>query len=339
MGRLDNFVDDLYEERKEIKNLQQFAAKFKLMTPEEEREKTIEQYQLRLFVLMSAWAFSGDLKLPHYYPLLLSDIVKRFIKASEYVEFRNYRLVLKSCQLPSYTGRGLSMFDLAMEGLDGLRYASRVKYNPYKVDEKTGKPIKFATYATYWIKQRIGRAIEKKGSSVKIAGHIQSIMSKIRRVTQKYIATNNNQKPTAEIIVTLLHQHYPDNPSLKDITPEKVAEYGRLDWQVVSLNEEISTDEGSLTMMDYLEGPDGYQPEVEYEDIERKEQIQKLLEHLDDDEKVIISYSFGLLDTIPRSPKYISKILNIPIKECKKKQESAMAKLKANADSGLAEYY
>lgn len=324
--------NDYKEEKKEIKNLQQYASRFPLLTAEEERTLTCRIYELRSVILVT-----GLVK-PQISPVILSSIVPEFNRLCEDLINRNLRLALKECQKPTYLGRGLPVFDLFMAAYDGLQYAAKYKYNPHMVNPKTGRTNKFSTYATYWIKQRIGREIEKKGSSVKIAGHIQNIMSKIRMVTRIYISRNNNAKPSPETIVQLLHEKYPNNPTLKDITPEKVSEYGRLGWDILSLNEEINTEEGNLTLGDFLQSAESYQPEVEYEEIERKEQINKILAKLDKDERLIIAYKFGLIDQVERSPKAISKLMGIPLKDFQKKYEAAMEKFKKLGE-GLKDYY
>lgn len=311
--------DEFHDEKQELKPIQQFANKFKLLTREEEFALTSEYYDLKTTIIPAALRAEISVNLLYY-------LIWRRESLEEELINKNLRLVLNNAQKPSYVGRGLSMYDLFMEGFDGLRYALRRKFNPYQLNH-TGKPNKFSTYSTYWIKQRIGRAIEKKGNLVKVAGHVHTLMSKIRKVTGKFVA-EKGMKPSAETILKLLHIEYPDHPSLVGVTPERIAELGRLGWQHVSLNEEISTDEGNITLIDYLVAPETYQPEIAYEDVERKEQVSKMLSYLPDDERLIIAYSFGIIDYVERTPKQIAKLLGITLKDCQAKYQAGMDKLK-----------
>lgn len=316
--------DQLFEERKDIKNIQVYANKFKLLTPDEERKLCCEFFDIK-FLLLNACYLKHPL-----FPILLRNLVPKLNKLGDELINRNLRLVLHSSQSPSYTGRGLAIFDLFMEGFDGLKYATWYKYNPYMVNPKTGRTNKFSTYVTYWIKQRIGRSIEKKGSAIKVAGHIQSIMSKIRQVVRAFVS-KNQERPSPETIVLLLHERYPGNAGLKDITAEKVAEYGRLKWLIISLDEEAKGDEnmGGLSLIDFLSANESYQPEVEFEEVDRKDQLMEIIKMLSQDEQFIIMYETGLIDGgVARSLKQIAKLMGIPLKEVIKKEESAMLQLR-----------
>lgn len=337
---MDNYDYSLSDEKEDLKSIQEFANRFKLLTPEEERVLTIEFYNLKITVVNLFYLYGKNpAKFHPSLPSLLFNLVSKLEKLSNDLVNRNLRLIIRSAQSPAYTNKGLPIFDLFMEGYDGLRYAIYVKYNPYKLSEKTGKTNKLSTYVTPWIKQRIGRAIEKKGSAIKVAGHIQSIMSKIRRVVREYVAKNQS-KPGPEEIVKLLHETYPANKSLLGITPDKVSEYGRLAWQLISLDEVNNAEEGSASIGSFIEAPACYEPEVMHEEVERRELIDSILDQLDFDSKFIISYKFGLIDTISRSPKAIAKLMQITLKEYTKKGLIAVEKFKKIAENmDIEQYY
>jgi len=320
----DNYLDDLKEERKEVEELQRYASRFTLLTKEEEFKLTTQYYLLRTQVIPRALTLNLDTR-------LTSKLTRRVEDIKEELTNKNLRLVLKSAQSPSYVNRGLSMFDLFMEGLDGLRYGID-KYDPSKLNS-TGKANKLSTYVTYWIKQRIGRSIEKKGSLVKIPGHIQALMSKIRRVVGKFTTDpeNKGERPSPETILLLLHKEYPNHKSLIGLTEDKIAELGRLAWQHVSLDEVNNADEGALTMVDYLAADESYQPEIMYDETAKREMVFKLLECLDEQEKMAITFRWGLLDYQSRSAKQVAKLMKVPFSDYKKIEASAMDKLKQNA--------
>ncbi len=219
-----------------------------------------------------------------------------------------------------------------MEGFDGLKYAIWYKYNPHMINPKTGRTNKLSTYCTFWIKQRIGRSIEKKGSAIKIAGHIQSIMSKIRQVVRKYVAEFQS-KPGPDTIVLLLHKYYPGNKSLIGINAERVSEYGRLAWQITSLDEINNADEGNSTIGSFLEAPSNYEPETICEEREKRECLMRVIDDiLNKDEKFVIMYRFGLIDYVEKSIKQISKLMGIPLKDCILIEKKAMQKLIDNSN-------
>lgn len=324
----NNYLDELYQEKQDIKNIQEYANRFKLLTPEEEKELTQAMFHLKAFCVYSLLFRIGPSRA---FGLALAKYKELGIELVN----RNFRLALKNCQSPAYTNRGLPIFDLFMAAYDGLQYAAFIKYNPYKKSDKTGKTNKFSTYSTFWIKQRIGRTIENKGSTIKIAGHVQAIISKIKQVTKWYVSKTHGLRPSPETIVDLLHQKYPNHPALKDITPERVYELGSLQLGTTSLDEVVNSDEGSLSVIDYVPGPESYQPEVEYEEVDKRERIMQALDQLDDQERLVIAYLYGLIDSTPKSPKQIAKLIGITVKDVQKKQSSGLEKLKQLSKTGL----
>ncbi len=330
-------MTDLKEEKADIKNIQVFANKFALLTPEEEKVLTKQFWNLKFFLLNSIIPYKK--KSYSFLPTLLSVLVPKLNELGDELINRNLRLVIHSAQSPSYTGRGLAIFDLFMEGFDGLKYAIWYKYNPHMINPKTGRTNKLSTYCTFWIKQRIGRSIEKKGSAIKIAGHIQSIMSKIRQVVRKYVAEFQS-KPGPDTIVLLLHKYYPGNKSLIGINAERVSEYGRLAWQITSLDEINNADEGSSSVGDFLSAPASYEPEVMHEEVERRELITSVLDSLDEDSRFIITWRFGIIDSVARSSKSVAKLMGLHLKDYNKKEMLALEKFKKLAtEKELNQYY
>ncbi len=295
-------------EREEIRELREYASKFELLTKEEEFKLTSEYYDLVHEIIPLAFTIKLQ-------PPLLNYLVWRRDKCSAELIDRNLKLVLKACQSPTYVGRGLPIFDLFMAGYDGLQYGVKVKFNP-----RLG--WRLSTYITPWIHQRIGRAIRKTGSSIKVAGHKEDLMSKIRMVVREFVALNQG-KPGPETISLLIKKKYDI-----DIEPEEVSSLGRLKWNILSLDENTTDDDsGCLTMGDFLAAPDNYEPENVYEFQEMKDTISRLMTTLTDDERIVVSYSYGLVDSVNRKPKQIAKLLGMTEKEVKDKISAGTKKM------------
>lgn len=304
-------VDSWTEEREEIKELREYASKFELLTPEEERLLSNEYYDLKTDIVPLALSINLSMVVPSGYTpsqrlkelkfmhcFILYYLLNRMWGIAEEVIKRNVRLVLKACQSPTYVGRGLPIFDLFMAGYDGLRYGFIVKYNP-----RLG--YKISTYCTRWIHQRIGRAIRKTASAIKVAGHKEDLMSKIRMVVREYVASNSGNKPGPEAISILLKKKYG-----KDVDPEEISELGRWRWSILSLDDSTTDEElDGLSMGDYLPAPEQYEPEFAYEFQEMKNKVAELMKCLSDDERLVLSYKYGIIDSVERRNKQIARLL------------------------------
>jgi RNA polymerase sigma-32 factor len=234
---------------------------------------------------------------------------------------KNLRLILKVCQSPTYTGKGLPIYDLLMAGYEGLRYGLVNKFDPFR-------GYKLGTFCVPWIHQKIQRAISGTGSAIKIAGHKQDLKSKIRMVVREFVAhpKNAGAKPSAETISQLIKNKY----SL-DLSSEEIAELGRTDWLILSLDEEASSadDTGSLAVVDFLRAPNSYEPETVYETKEISNKLTDLLNLLSDDERTCIAMNSGTLDSLEKSHKQIARLLGKTEKEVKELIASGMKKMQS----------
>lgn len=323
-------IDDL-ERLDDLKPFQKYANSFPIYkTREEEFAITSEYYNLRMFIIPLAW--KANLPLP-----LLNYLVLRKTYLENDIVSRNLRLCLKAARSQTYVDRGLSAYDRLIAAIEGLIYSTRNKFNPYFT--KNGTRIKFSTYTTRWIHQRIGKAIAKYGSAVKIAGHVQDQISKIRMVVREYMADPNNQgdRPNADKISVMIQNKYKtsDGKPLY-ISPEEVAELGRLRWKHLSLDE--TPEDGAGPMVDCLSAPDNYQPEEVATKCEMREKVMELVSRLDTNESLLISYKFGLLDSIERSNKQIAALLKIPQKEFAALEASAMANFRKILPADFIEF-
>lgn len=311
--------DDDNERIEEIKPLQEYANKYPIYaTREEEFAVTSEYYDLKS--LLPLVIKSKNL-------ILLYLIVNRKQQLENDIINRNFRLVFKAARSSAYANRGLTLYDRVIAGLDGLIYCTRHKFNPYFV--KNGNRIKFSTYATVWIKQRIGKAIEKYGSMVKTPGQIKEQQSKIRMVVREYCAKSENKgnKPSAEKISFLLSQKYKNKDGTPlEISPETIAELGRLQWDHTSLDETV--DDGTMTVMDFLSANDTYLPDETTAKVQMRESVLDLVAKLEPTESLVISYKYGLIDSIDRKGTQIAALLGLTMKQYAAIESSALSNLR-----------
>lgn len=304
------------EDLEDLKSLQAFAERFQLFkSKEDEQIVAKEYYDLRHNLVPMAISYN-------FPAFVLNYLVHRYFILEDELVNRNWRLILRIAKSQTYANKGLPLYDRAIHGYMGFKYGLKIKYNPYSGN-------KVGTYCTWWVHQHIQRAIGKFGGAIKIAGNVQDIMSKINVVTQEWVADPNRiGKPTAEQICDQIIKKY---PKVKGITPEKVAEYGRLKWDFVSLNEPTSNEDSSLSLVDYIRAPESYQPEESYQDVERTEKINELLRGLSEKERQVITHRFGLIDCRQKSVKEVAKLMSIKQAEVKELEESALVKLKQTA--------
>jgi RNA polymerase sigma-32 factor len=319
---------DFNVERNDIKEIREFASTFQLLNREEEFALTSEMWELRnkyIPLALSLPLMPQPLSVQSHFirKSLLVLLVCRWQTVVLELINKNLRLILKVCQSPTYTGRGLPIYDLFMAGYEGLRYGLVVKFEPFK-------GFKLGTYCIPWIHQKIQRAISGTGSAIKIAGHKQDLKSKIRMVVREYVADAKNAgaKPTAETISHLIKDKYK-----LDLSADEIAELGRLEWSVLSLDDEASSNEevGSLSVIDFIPAPEMYEPESVYQSVEVSDKLAELMSLLTDDERIVISMSSGTLDSVEKSIKQIAKLLGKPEKEVKDLVSSGMTKMKQAA--------
>lgn len=294
----------------EIKNLQEYANGYELLTREEEYALTTMYYDLKTNLIPMFIRNRLDLK------WLVYLVCRKMLIEKEMIN-KNLRLVFSSARKQSYVGRGLTVYDRILAGLDGLIYCLRSKFNPYL-------GFKFSTYATRWIKQRIGKAIEKYGSLVKTSGNIKGLQSKIRMVVREYCSDTKNEgrKPSAEIISTLLAAKYDG----LEISPERVAELGRIGWNHLSLDE--TTEDSTMSLMDHLAASEGFLPEETSIKSEMSIKLRDIISRLETNEALVITMKYGLLDDIPKSNKQIAGLLLLNQKEYTTLENNAMNNLK-----------
>lgn len=305
------------EEIDKCKPLMQLSAKFDPLSAEQEKLAVYVYYTSREILHGLIKAKSNS--------ILLSAIVRLSIQTFDQIVLRNLRLVIKIAK--KYMGRGIPLIDLIYEGIIGLIHAIKNKFDP-------AKGFKLGTYCTWWIRQKIGRAIENRSRLVRLPLHILAVITKLHTVYRHYAIKNSGEKPTPEEIADLMNLRWPE----LEMTAERAFELGRYQFWHTSLDD--SGDEGSSSMVELLTYSDTTDVEEEAEENANKDYVKELLDGLSPKERKLITWKFGLLDyNTKRTTKEMAKIMEVTEDEYRKLEKSTMLKLKSTANPNRVNFF
>ena len=253
-------------------------------------------------IFLAMWIEQGSL------PSASPEDKIRAQRARKKLSDANLRLVVSIAK--KYLGRGLQFLDLIQEGNLGLLKAVD------KFDYKKG--YKFSTYATWWIRQAITRAIADQARTIRVPVHMVETINKLNRISRQLLQENGREATNEELAERM------------GVNTEKVREVKKIAQDPISLETPIGEKEDSH-LGDFIEDQKAISPDDAAGSILMREQIEDMLHGLSERERSVLELRFGLRDGKPRTLEEVGRYFDVTRERIRQIEGKALTKLKKSA--------